>query len=862
MKVLNLGMLAFALGLGIGLAAEPDLKSIPLGELEPWAASQDWGDLAVDQSVWGKPIRIGDRQFATGLGTHASSLVTYRLEGRAERFEAWVGVDAAMRSYTNGSVVFKVVADGKELFDSGVMRPETPAKRISVPLAGVQELRLAVTDGGDGITCDHADWAEAILTGRFEKPALAELPPPGLPRYPVEAAGLKLALSAEGGLVKALLNGQELRPFQGGTRLAQCTNTGPVQVRELGAGKIEFRRPIRHAVSGKRANLTEIFYPAGDSVRWEIEISSEDDPWSTSIETWLAWPASEKSRWWTAWDDPRQKGGDWQDPLVMQPLDNARLWYGAPRWDEAQASSGYQPGYGKRFAIPMFTVAEEPSDRGLSLVLSPEDTLLEMSLSIRKPGVFTFIRNDHRLGKAKPVRFAMNLVAHAADWRCGLGWMVRRYGEYFNPPNPRAHEVAGLGGYSDWEGGLDAARLRKMGFRFNWKASYDFPYMGMFLPPIPDATPYTRLAKGNQTSIGQLRDYSERMRQSGFHVLNYFNVTEFGGKTGEAKDADPKLQPPDYWKNVNNFLHRKIPDGILLSLKGRVFGSWEGSIAMDCGGPAYRAFLLDQAQRHVDLLPASSGICIDRLDWLRFYNFRADDGVTWRHDQACRSLYSSWRNLMSDLGPIFHRADKVIFVNAMINRTELLRQVDGIYHEFGHVGADLNNSALQCVRKPCVAWTPNEEVLRPDPDAYFQRHLYLGVYPTAPLPANDHTINASAWAEKWYLDYGPLFTQLRGRTWVLEPHAIGSENPQVKANVFEVPGGWLIPVTFGGQEASAVILLKNLDARLEAAPAACQAWHPGSEITVPVPFRIRDGQWRLEVPLRRGCALVRIQASP
>ncbi len=31
---------------------------------------------------------------------------------------------------------------------------------------------------------------------------------------------------------------------------------------------------------------------------------------------------------------------------------------------------------------------------------------------------------------------------------------------------------------------LDVETLNKMAFVFNWKASFDFPYMGMFLPPV------------------------------------------------------------------------------------------------------------------------------------------------------------------------------------------------------------------------------------------------------------------------------------------------------------------------------------------------------------------------------------------
>ncbi len=576
--------------------------------------------------------------------------------------------------------------------------------------------------------------------------------------------------------------------------------------------------------------MTERFLPAKDSVRWEIEIRGEGAPWSTGIETWLRWPATAATRFWTSWDDPEQKRDVWRDPLVARPLANRRLWYGATRWDEEHSTGGYDPGSGNRFSIPLVTLAEPRREEAASLVLSPEDPLLEVLLTTHKDGLVAFSRHDHRISGTNLVRFAMDLVGHAADWRGGLGWMVRRYPGFFDPPNPRAGEVAGLGAYSDWEGELDVARLKRMGFRVNWKASYDFPYMGMFLPPVVDSERYTRLSKGNTTSIQQLRDYSTRMRQAGFHVLNYFNVTEFGVTTGMPKEADPMLAPRDRWKNVHNFMRDEVEDGLLLDVRSRPYPSWEGCVAMDCGGPKYRAFLLTQARRHIEKLPDSSGICIDRMDWLRFYNIRGDDGVSWRRNQPGCSLYSSWRGLMAEMGPLFHAADKVIFVNPLINRTDLLRHVDGIYHEFGQVPAELNSAAVQCVRKPCVAWTADEESLRPAPDAYFQRHLYLGVFPTAPLPMNDHTISTSVWADRWYLDYGPLFDSLRGRKWTLVPHAIEVEGGAAKANLFEVPGGFLAAVTFGGTAPRATVKLGRIEGLLKGGtPPACEALHPGTE---------------------------------
>jgi len=50
-----------------------------------------------------------------------------------------------------------------------------------VPLQGAQEMRLVVTDAGDGITCDCANWAEARLVR-------ARNAPPGPPRYALDAA--------------------------------------------------------------------------------------------------------------------------------------------------------------------------------------------------------------------------------------------------------------------------------------------------------------------------------------------------------------------------------------------------------------------------------------------------------------------------------------------------------------------------------------------------------------------------------------------------------------------------------------------------------------------------------------------------
>jgi hypothetical protein len=44
------------------------------------------------------------------------------------------------------------------------MNSSATTKQVNVSVAGKNELKLIVTDGGDGNRCDHADWAGARVT--------------------------------------------------------------------------------------------------------------------------------------------------------------------------------------------------------------------------------------------------------------------------------------------------------------------------------------------------------------------------------------------------------------------------------------------------------------------------------------------------------------------------------------------------------------------------------------------------------------------------------------------------------------------------------------------------------------------------
>jgi hypothetical protein len=430
--------------------------------------------------------------------------------------------------------------------------------------------------------------------------------------------------------------------------------------------------------------------------------------------------------------------------------------------------------------------------------------------------------------------------------------------------------MAGTGGYSDSDVDFDVAKMKKMAFSVNWRASFDFPYMGMFIPPVAGNETWTRFG-GSPTSVAAMQNYAQKMKNLGFHVLSYFNVTEFGARMKYPLEPVTISAESDLWKSANDFLVKKLNGAILQvplrvpqerlgfyskTQQGGAYFTWEDGIVTDCGEPVYKDFLLDQARKHIDLIPSSDGICIDRLDWLRMYNEERDDGLSWYVDRPARSLVCSWKSLMKDLNQVMHDNNKVIFVNNHDKRLDLLKNTDGIFDEFTYAGVPLNLTALLCINKPALGWTADNKPIEAEgSDDFFQKYLYLGVYPMAPFPGNDHSIRPDEWTDKQYLDYGPLLSLMRGKKWILAPHCIEVAGV-AKANLFKVPEGYVIPVVFGGEGKMVTVNIRNVPG-LE--NVICKALYPGSEEFIALKSEENSGSLQIEIPLVRGCAMVKIE---
>nr|WP_234443472.1 NPCBM/NEW2 domain-containing protein [Streptomyces sp. NRRL B-24484] len=146
----------------------PSAGTHALSDLTWTSALNGWGPVEPNRSNGetapgdGRTLTIGGATYAKGLGTHATSTVTYYLGGRCTALSTDAGVDDEVGN--NGSVDFQILADGVKVADSGTVTGSGAAVHLNAPLTGAYELTLQVGPADGGNAYDHADWAAPQLT--------------------------------------------------------------------------------------------------------------------------------------------------------------------------------------------------------------------------------------------------------------------------------------------------------------------------------------------------------------------------------------------------------------------------------------------------------------------------------------------------------------------------------------------------------------------------------------------------------------------------------------------------------------------------------------------------------------------------
>ena len=267
-----------------------------LSDLTWTSATNGWGPVEKDLSNGekaagdGKPLTINGVSYARGLGVHANSAVVYSLGKACTRLTARVGVDDEVGN--RGSVSFRVYADGQKLYDSGTLTGRNSSRKLGVNLTGKQQLKLVVTDAGNGRSYDHADW----LDPRLECQAQTNPPgtpqtvtvkvPSGLGSAPFDRPRtLKVPAGFGVSVYARITKARFMQPLPNGDLLVSQPSTGKVLLvrpGKDGAGVVStfasgLKNPhdlVLHAVSGvsylylsESSRVTRSVYQRGDTTR-------------------------------------------------------------------------------------------------------------------------------------------------------------------------------------------------------------------------------------------------------------------------------------------------------------------------------------------------------------------------------------------------------------------------------------------------------------------------------------------------------------------------------------------------------------------------------------------------------------------
>ena len=143
-------------------------KSTSISDLTPVTGTTGWGTVRKNKSITGGVIgllRDGEIiDYSEGLGVNAHSEYVYNLEGKDyDYFESYIGMDRAVLVEKYASATFEVYVDGELKYESGVFGITTNQEYIKVDVKGAKELKLVVTDSGNGNRQDQANWANARL---------------------------------------------------------------------------------------------------------------------------------------------------------------------------------------------------------------------------------------------------------------------------------------------------------------------------------------------------------------------------------------------------------------------------------------------------------------------------------------------------------------------------------------------------------------------------------------------------------------------------------------------------------------------------------------------------------------------------
>jgi len=445
--------------------------------------------------------------------------------------------------------------------------------------------------------------------------------------------------------------------------------------------------------------------------------------------------------------------------------------------------------YRENFCIlPAVTLYDTTLDYGLSFVCPFEVKKPALSFRLKKnPAADTFRVSCNYLrmftATGKHAQASLYLVPQEGDWRPGLAWMRNQYPEYFDiNPNSHTLEHEGrffFGGYYDTKDDMDTAKS----YGVKWEEYYSHnPFFGLY---APDRWRWKRIGDNNTTTIyhdwvvDTIGDYWARydfarnkfneFNLRGIGSYNYFNACDVW-KKWVATGGDTFPFPEYLAIEADNDTISGFP----------ICWTMNPDTNLYPGSPhSWAAHIDSQIEAVVDSYQTAAGIFLDRDDYCA-YDYAHSDSVTMINTTPVYMLGFALEEINKHICEEVHNRNKGILTNGPTS-IEVCRNMDGIMTE-SYIPA-VGSMQYLGLSRPLILFVI--DTLASETETKDKTALYGGYFPSLEREVNE---NKSRIIDR---KYQPLFDLYKGKTWVLDAHALRLPIG-IKGNIFQTPNNDLL----------------------------------------------------------------------
>ncbi len=354
------------------------------------------------------------------------------------------------------------------------------------------------------------------------------------------------------------------------------------------------------------------------------------------------------------------------------------------------------------------------------------------------------------LDDSSPAIAEVLIHAHEGCWRPGLGWLYEKYPEYFNPPNPKVHELDG--GFMITNPYTEARYLKTVeDYNIKWAEIHNhFPYYGNYAPDEDEwesvmTHDYPALASPKEKlSRKKINQHIQDLHENNIRGLLYFQCS------GDA---------------FIPYAKKEFPDSIARDTSGKIIPVWKECCFTNASeNTSFGCHIDAQIDKFIDDYPQIDGVFLDQVCY-QALDTAHKDGITAHDNQPAAMFGHSYEKNLNKLSGILHQQGKVIWGNGPFD-IEVQKNIDGIMAE--GVSEISNTYKYLCLTKPLLVHTyPNT----PEQVETMFRHCLLngasysiGASSTLPFP---DPIDKEV---KIIFDKCiPLAEKLFGRKWVFTP---------------------------------------------------------------------------------------------